>query len=336
MNKRFFAYFAFFFYILTFSANLFAKEEEKKKDYLSMKITPEAGLLNGTINEYVYSTTCLNTDNKMSELDWELKNVPVFSLTADFDILNRAYAGLTGRFGFPVNCGNMQDYDWLNSTKAAWSYQSPTELTNYSCHDSKISKIFMVMLRVGFNLFLPAEIKLSPYIAYQYDYIGFDSFDGYTIYKSNNYKTSFLQGKVISYSHEINSILTGFKISFTKIPRTSIDGDFCFSPALTFLNAHDFHYMNVAGGYGTAYWDKFNNAWLIKAHLSIQYRFNNNHSSGISGGIEFMPGAKGVTSYKNLGQNGMPSFGQWNTTSSDSGGTKRFLWTINLNYSFSL
>ena len=90
------------------------------------------------------------------------------------------------------------------------------------------------------------------------------------------------------------------------------------------------------GSYGTAYWDKFDNAWLIKAKLAIQYRFNNNHSAGISGGIEFLPSAKGITSSKSLGQNGMPSYGQWSTSTSDKGGTQRFMWTIGLNYSFSL
>ena len=336
MNKKHLAFIAFFFYIITFSANLYAQEDEKKKDYLAMRITPEISLYNGTINEYVFSASCFNTDNKLSELVWDLKNVPVFTLTADFDILEKVYAGITGRIGLPYKSGHMQDYDWLNSTTTIWKSDSPYEITNYSCHDNSIYKMMQFTIRLGWNFYLPFDIKLSPYAAYQYDFLGFSASDGYSIYKSNKYQTGTFSGKVISYNHELNSIMTGVKVIVNTVPRTTIESDFCFSPALTFLNANDYHYKNTTAGYGTAYWDKLDFAWLIQAHLAVQYKFNKNHSSGISGGIEFIPLKRGITSSKSLGSNGLPAYGKWNQASTETGGAKRLMWNISINYSFSL
>ena len=331
--KRYFAFFfTFLFLINTIAAE--KSDDKKKTDYLSMKITPEIFLLNGTINEYVFSQSCSNTNNKLSELVWDIKNVPVFSLTSDFDILKYLYTGVTGSFVIPCSSGNMQDYDWLNSTTSKWKNADPTALTNYSNHNNKINKCLRLSIELGGNIYLPADIKITPYIGYQYEYIGFDGSDGYCIYKQDNYKPGTFTGKVISYSQEMNACLTGVKVSFDKIPRTSISGNFCFSPALTFLNAMDYHYLKST--YGTAYWDSFSNMWLIQADMNIQYKFNKNHASGISGFIQFIPESRGTTSTSYLGSNGLPSYARWTKSSTENGGTKRLIWGISLNYSFSL
>jgi len=330
--KRFLLFITIFFYIYI----SFSEEKAVKKDYLSMKITPEIGFVNGWTKEFVFSSYCLNSDNKLSELDWELKNIPAVTLIADFDILDRVYLGITGRVGLPFESGNMTDYDWMNSVVNSWKYSNPCELTNYSCHDNKLNKMISLMIRLGWNFFLPAEIKISPYAAYQYDYLGFDASNGYYIYKSEQYKPGSFTGKVISYHQEMNSIIAGVKVNMNLIPRTSIEADLNFSPALTFLNAYDYHYLNTANGNGTAYWDKLNNIWLIQARMEIQYRFNKKHSSGLSGSIHYIPRSKGSTSSKSLGSNGLPGYGKWSTSSSDTGGTERLIWSINLNYSFSL
>ena len=98
--KRCLLFFLMFFILIN---TVFSEKSEtkKKKDYLTMKITPDISLLNGTINEYVFSKSCMNANNKLSELVWDIKNVPVFNLTADFDILNFLYTGLKGSFVIP-------------------------------------------------------------------------------------------------------------------------------------------------------------------------------------------------------------------------------------------
>ena len=314
-----------------FLLNTVCAEKSEKKDYLKMKITPEIYLMNGMIYEYVFSSSCLNTGNKLSELQWDIKNVPVLKLHADFDILDYLYTGINGSFVIPCSSGNLQDYDWLNSTKSQWKNANPCDMTNYSKHDNKINKCISLSILLGGNIYLPAEIKLSPYIGYIYEYVGFDGSDGFCIYKSDNYNPKNFSGKVISYSQEINSCITGIKFSIESIPRTCISGNFGFSPALTFLSALDYHYLNSA-----VYWDSFSNLWLVQADLSIQYKFNKNHASGISGFIMFIPESKGTTSSNKLGSNGLPAYAAWTKSNSDNGGTKRFIWGFSLNYSFSL
>lgn len=332
--KRCLLFFLMFFILIN---TVFSEKSEtkKKKDYLTMKITPDISLLNGTINEYVFSKSCMNANNKLSELVWDIKNVQVFNLTADFDILNYLYTGLKGSFVIPCKSGYMQDFDWLNSTTSKWKSDDPCAITNYSKHDNKITKYLLLSIRLGGNIFLPAEIKLTPFIEYQYEYIGFEGSNGFYIYKSDNYNPGTFSGKVISYSQEMNSFLAGLKFSIDCVPRTSFYGDFGFSPALSFINAMDYHYKNTSG-YGTAYWDNLSLIWLIKANLGVQYKFNKKHSSGISGSLQIIPEGKGKTSNVALGANGLPSYARWSTSASDSGGTKRLLWSISLNYSFSL
>ena len=329
MKRSFLVFFSVFFLLNTVTA-----EKTQKKDYLKMKITPEIYLMNGMINEYVFSSSCLNTGNKLSELQWDIKNVPVIKLNADFDILDYLYTGLKGSFVIPCSSGNMQDYDWLNSTKSQWKAANPCDITNYSKHDNKINKCISLSILLGGNIYLPFEITLTPYIGYIYEYIGFDGTNGFYIYKSENYVPGTFTGKVISYSQEMNSFITGLKFSFDSIPRTCISGNVGFSPALTFLNAFDYHYLNSSTG--TAYWDNLSNLWLIQADLSIQYKFNQNHASGISGFIMFIPEGKGPTSSNNLGSNGLPAYANWSKSDSDKGGTKRLIWGFSLNYSFSL
>ena len=61
---------------LTLCSSIFALDN----NYLSFTITPRFEIVNGSINEYVYDKDCLNTDNKLSQLDWDIKNIPFFSL----------------------------------------------------------------------------------------------------------------------------------------------------------------------------------------------------------------------------------------------------------------
>ena len=102
--------FIFLIIVLTFSSSLFALDN----DYLSFRITPRFEVLNGSINEYVFNEACLNTDNKESQLDWDIKTIPSFGINADFNLVKYININLDSSVGIPIKSGNMQDYDWLN------------------------------------------------------------------------------------------------------------------------------------------------------------------------------------------------------------------------------
>lgn len=300
----------------------------------SINFSTELSLLNGNISEFVFDAKNSNTDHIESQLDWDIKNIPVIIIDENIDFLRYFNIEMKTLIGIPKRSGNMQDYDWLNSIYTSWKDDAPTELTNYSIHDNFLGKYISFFISAGGNIYLPAEIKLTPFITYQYEYISFASKDGYKTYKAENWVKKSFSGKVISYKQEMMALLLGLKLNINTIPHTYINLDFSLSPKMTFLNALDYHYLNQGSG-GTLFWDKMANLWQINSNAVIQYKINNNHALGISGRIQYIPLGYGPTYSKYLDSDGNIISEKWYAQSS-KGGTKRFIWSLGLNYSFSL
>ena len=311
-------------------------------NYLSFKITPRFGVVNGAINEFVFDEVCTNTDNKVSQLDWDIRNIPVFGLKAEFDILRYININVDGSFGIPKKSGYMQDYDWLNSfggidpdIPVSWSYDEPTELTCYSKHTNELKRYTDFLISVGGNIFLPYNLRITPFITYQYEFIYLAGQKGFGRYKQAD-KTFYLKdysdnNKVISYQQEINAMFLGFSILFDNIPRTTLYADFKVSPKMTFLNALDFHYTR-----NIVFWDKIDNLWQLKGTIEAQYKFDNHYRAGIITSIQYIPIGKGDTSKKYLNSDGTIKTEKWYQIGKNSGGTSRFIWSLGINYSFSL
>ena len=321
-------------FIISSLINLSALDN-KIADYLSFKITPQFEIANGCIKEYVFDPACKNTDNKLSELDWNISTIALFNLHADFDIMRYAYVGLSAAMGVPQRSDYMQDYDWLNSVTADWKDDDPTELTNFSEHINHLDKYITFSAGLGGNLYLPLEFKISPRAIYKYEFIKFTGSNGYSDYKVNNHVKKDFSGKVISYEQTLNTLLLGTNIKVGIIPRTEINLNFDISPNLTFINAIDYHYVN-SGSYGTAYLDSFKNLLLMEAGATAQYCFSKNHSTGLCYKIQYIPISHGETSSRVIDKNGNFLTDTWIPVSSGGGGTERFIWSLCLNYSFSL
>ena len=290
--------------------------------------------------EYVFSDFCRNKDNVESRLDWDVKNIALFKIRGDFDILDYVYTGLDFSIAVPGKSGQMQDYDWLNSVGGTygsnidWFNDPPDENTDYSCHTNNLEKYMSFSFALGGNIHLPYEIKVSPFISYDYDYIGFYASDGWGIYKANDWEQTDFYGKVIAYKQETNAFSLGAKVQSTAVPRTWLYSDFSVSPALTFTNAIDHHYSYEDPKSGAAYWDKFTYLWQLKANLKAQFIFNENHSAGLAGFIQYIPRQKGITYSKEI-TNGRLARGAW-AELPVNGGLERFIWSVSLSYSFSL
>ena len=103
---------------------------------ISVDAKANISLLNGSISEYVFDPASHNTDDVLSRLDWDVKNVPIVSVSVDLTLFKYAYFNLGAGFGFPSTpSGNMQDYDWLNCIPIknggfGLPKQYGTELTN--------------------------------------------------------------------------------------------------------------------------------------------------------------------------------------------------------------
>ncbi len=321
----------YLFILLTFSSSLFALDS----NIFSFRLTPRVELVNGVINEYVFDASCKNVDNKESQLDWDVKNIPVFGLSADLDIYRYVAISFDTSIGIPKISGYMQDYDWRNSLTTAWLEDDPTEITDYSIHYNDLKQYKNFNLSFGGNIFLPYNLKVTPFLAYQYEFIYFAGRNGLGRYKqaTKTFKTTDYSqnNKVISYKQEINALFLGFSVEFDNIPNLFISADFRISPKMTFLNAVDYHYTR-----SLVFWDQLSNIWQIKANLDIKHKFNRHHRAGISSSLQYIPLSKGDTRSKYLNENDEPEEGSWDGPYKDGGGTSRLIWSLGINYSFSL
>lgn len=320
--------FIFLIISLMFLSSAFALDS----NYLSFRITPQFTIANGVINEYVFNEKCPNTNHKESQLDWDVKNIPLFQGKAEFDILKFIRIEFNCSIALPKSSGYMQDYDWLNYLY--WPQDNPRDLTNYSKHDNKLLTYTTFSVGLGANIRLPAEITITPILAYYYEYISFDGINGYKTYKIDNGEKISFSGKVISYKQEINDLLLGLAVRIETLPQFIFYADFFISPKVTSLNAMDYHYIND-GTSGTAYWDSFQNIWQLYTHANAQYKFNKFHSAGISASLQYIPISTGYTRTKGIDKDGHLNQGEWSKPSI-GGGTGRLIWTLGLSYSFSL
>lgn len=329
--------FIFLTIILTFCSTSFALDN----NVFSFRITPRVELVNGVINEYVFDASCKNVDNKESQLDWDVRNIPVFGINADFNLLKYINIGIDTSVGTPKKSGNMQDYDWLNFI--FWKNEPHTELTNYSIHDNFLLEYKTFSASAGPNIKLPADITLTPKLSYYYEFISFDGKDGYCTYKSNNWEKEDFSGKVISYKQETNALLFGLSVTVETLPKAYFYADM-FIPIIYLLNAVDYHYNR-----GLLFWDNCSQIFQLQTHTTAQYKFNKYHSVGLSTSLQYIPLSHGDTRSRLIDSEGnilsdeaasklygRPYTNEWSDPIKNGGGTGRLIWSIALNYSFSL
>lgn len=82
------------------------------------KVSAEIQMTNGKAGEYVYSSN--NDGDKISYLDWKIKNVPVLKLGYDYSIENWEFS-ISGKKNISNNyqSGYMKDYDWFSEPNSA-------------------------------------------------------------------------------------------------------------------------------------------------------------------------------------------------------------------------
>ena len=314
MNKK--AFFTLF--VLLITSFTFAQNK-----IISVDAKANISLLNGSISEYVFDPASHNTDDVLSRLDWDVKNVPIVSASVDLTLFKYAYFNLGAGFGFPSTpSGNMQDYDWLNYD---------TELTNYSIHDNFLNSYRNIFVKIGYNFYLPLKITITPFVAYNYEYLGFDSFDGYRKYKKENWQKIEFSGNVISYFQETNAFLVGIKLISPVLFNLKIDGEFLISPYTSNINALDKHHIRK-----THFMDLMPWSYQLQSSLNLSYSIQKHHKIFVQGFLQYIPVSKGNDYFRYTDENGNYTPTNWTIDKSCQGGTSRFLWQISLGYCFSI
>lgn len=304
---------------------------------ISVDAKANISLLNGSISEYVFDPASHNTDDVLSRLDWDVKNVPIVSVSVDLTLFKYAYFNLGAGFGFPSTpSGNMQDYDWLNCIPIknggfGLPKQYGTELTNYSIHDNFLNSYRNIFVKIGYNFYLPLKITITPFVAYNYEYLGFDGFDGYRKYKKENWQKIEFSGNVISYFQETNAFLVGIKLISPVLFNLKIDGEFLISPYTSNINALDKHHIRK-----THFMDLMPWSYQLQSSLNLSYSIQKHHKIFVQGFLQYIPVSKGNDYFRYTDENGNYTPTYWTIDKSCQGGTSRFLWQISLGYCFSI
>ena len=299
---------------------------------ISVDAKANISLLNGSISEYVFDPASHNTDDVLSRLDWDVKNVPIVSASVDLTLFKYAYFNLGAGFGFPSTpSGNMQDYDWLYCFEFGFPEQYGTELSNYSIQDNFLNSYRNIFVKIGYNFYLPLKITITPFVAYNYEYLGFDGFDGYRKYKKENWQKIEFSGNVISYFQETNAFLVGIKLISPVLFNLKIDGEFLISPYTSNINALDKHHLRQLHFMDLMPW-----SYQLQSSLNLSYSIQKHHKIFVQGFLQYIPVSKGNDYIRETDENGNYTPTNWTINKSVQGGTSRFLWQISLGYCFSI
>lgn len=238
-------------------ASVYATAEIKKTDF-SLSVEPLIGVKNGQVNEYVFLKEPIYDCDKLSELNWEIKNEFYSGLK-----LNGGYknvflkAGFTA--GFPLECGTMKDSDWLNNNSSEVTETSRHDYkTNYSESDNYIDYDISASLKTGYSFKLPElkkiSTKISPFFEFEYQLFKFTAKNGTAWYGSEtdgyyaawndeeNRSIKYFSGDVISYKRQNFIFWLGGSIAFNLPKDFSVGAGFKFSP-FVYSESIDCHHL---------------------------------------------------------------------------------------------
>lgn len=276
------------FLFFSIFASVYATAEIKKTDF-SLSVELLLGVKNGQVNEYVFLKESNYDCDKLSELNWEIKNEFYSGLK-----LNGGYknvfleAGFTA--GFPLECGTMKDSDWLNNESSVTETSSHDYKTNYSESDNYIDYDISASLKTGYSFKLPElkkiSTKISPFFEFEYQLFKFtakngtawygNETDGYYAAWNDEKKRSikYFSGDVISYKRQNFIFWLGGSIAFNLPKDFSVGAGFKFSP-FVYSESIDCHhlrglyFLDIVSDFCSLFNYNFNTEYKIDSKKSI-------------------------------------------------------------------
>lgn len=268
-------------------ASVYATAEIKKTDF-SLSVEPLIGVKNGQVNEYVFLKESNYDCDKLSELNWEIKNEFYSGLK-----LNGGYknvfleAGFTA--GFPLECGTMKDSDWLNNNSSEVTKTSGYK-TSYSESDNYIDYDISASLKTGYSFKLPElkkiSTKISPFFEFEYQLFKFTAKNGTAWYGNGtdgyyaawndeeNRSIKYFSGDVISYKRQNFIFWLGGSIAFNLPKDFSVGAGFKFSP-FVYSESIDCHhlrglyFLDIVSDFCSLFNYNFNTEYKIDSKKSI-------------------------------------------------------------------
>jgi outer membrane protease len=268
----------------------------------SFSASPKVSYKSGMNNEYVFVYDDNNEVQKLSELNWEIKNL--IRLGFDFTMSYKAWDFKADfLFGIKNKNGSMRDSDWMNYT-SAYNYIDPSVKTTYSISSLELLGDIKAEITASYSLKSP-YLTFSPYISFDYNYTDYSSFNtegwhGETDSTGNppvswsspdavHYPVGTLGD--IDYTKETFCFYLGIN-NYTRFSRFAFSLDIGISPFI-YVSSLDLHkypggapasyYLDKMYGFFSAFKINFGGELFITENSSFYISFLGNLQNQISG-----------------------------------------------------
>lgn len=317
------------FAFLYFSASALSLED------FSLSIEPIMGIRNGQIDEYVFLKNSRYSDDKLSELNWEIKNEFYMGFKAH-SAWKSFFQELSFSFAIPKNSGQMQDSDWLNIEEA--NQYSYLYKTHYSESDNHLDNDFSFGIKAGYDFKIKDRFNIKPSFYFEYSNTKFTAKGGtcwygnkknantyYAYYDTANRTITKLSGSVIDYKRINYFFWIGSDFSIDLSRNFSLNTGFFFAP-YAYVVSYDTH---IIRGYEFAdltidYFSAF------KGNLGLSYKIAQRHSISLTAGFFYLKTIRGDSFLKKSGET------YYKSTNSTDGGAGAKYFDLTLSYKFKI
>ena len=246
------------------------------------------GLLNGQAQEKAYNPY---NGKKISQLNWEIKQIPTLHLGLTYDPLEWLSIEARGWTQIAKGNGHMKDYDWLGGDGEGWS--------DYSDHpDTRVQKAWQAELAATAWALKRDDLAVGVMLGYQRTQLGWQARGGRFVYSEDDFREStgeFPRGeKAASYQQTYDTPYIGL-VGIYNYRAWTLEGRFKYSQ---WVKARDFdtHHMRsvtFAGNHG-------NTGQMQSLALGASYQLS--PQLAVKAGVDYQvyTEAKGSTRYTEL------------------------------------
>lgn len=319
-------------FLLLGGISLFAQSK------ISISLTPDFGMLLGTINEFVYyvpnpeGVSSKDAEiRKLSELNWDVNCIPYLGARADLEIDTGMFLNCGFQVGLTKRSGVMEDRDWTNCV----NYPDKNWLTNYSIHQNYLESYYNMDFVMGQKFSFSYGLEIKPELFLSNNSFSFETEKGWGLYGENWRRAKYgekvgpaesgekitWKSKVITYKQ--NRVFCGIGLGIEKSFDFGLSLSVFGKTRFAYVVADDFH-VNTS----TKYRDKPYGFGGILAGGSIDYSFNRKHQISLKGSYDWLPLILGIDSFADKNSD------EWTTSSDCLGGASSTLYSASLSYTF--
>lgn len=308
-----------------------------------LSVEPIFGMKYGQVDEYVFLKKCDYDDDKLSELNWDMKSELYAGGKIDFGY-KKLFSNLSLKFGIPKKTGEMVDSDWFNvEIKDKENYQYKTCRSE---HDNYLDKDFSFNINVGYDFYVfkgeNTKINIKPIIGFDYNSIKFKAKNGIGYYgwknnfkdkngyyaewndEENSEKTNF-SGDVISYTRQTYITWLGFDSTFNFLNNVEANLGFKISPYI-YAESIDTHIgrKTMFGDKTPGYFKAFN------INFGVAYNFNKRNAICLNANYFYCGILRGDDYIKSVSET------SYKKDSTVDGGAAEHYFDLSLSYRFKI